>query len=229
MSESTPPAAAPSTSPSTEQSWVQWLLEQPDPRPALQAFARQYHYFSLHQVAAFSRLLSLMPRTDRTALARFAEVLFEELGGGKVDHVHSVVFEHFAQAIGVDPRSLPLKASEVAGGVRWYVCELELAFGGHSLARALATYVFLETAAVATYEPLLNTLRQLKLGEHELEFFRRHSKVEVEHAAVAAELMRRANLDPHEQQDFDDQTRLLQRCWERFWADVWDACREAAA
>lgn len=212
---------------SAESDWMQWLGHLPDAQPALRAFACHYHYFSLNQVAAFSRLLAGIPRTDRTALALFADVLYEELGRGTLGAVHSVVFERFARAVGVDPAALPLPPSQVAPGVRWYVCELELAFGGPSLARALATYSFLESAAVQTYGPLLQTLRGLNYTAEQLEFFARHATVEVEHAEAARQLVERAALTPAQREEFEDQTTLLGRAWQAFWHDIHAAGRAA--
>lgn len=210
-----------------EQDWMQWLKTLTDPRPALQAFGRQYHYFSLNQVVAFSRLLSTIPRTDRESMALFAEVLYEELGTGKLSAVHSVVFERFAKATGIDTGELPLSPGQVIDGVRWYICELEMAFGGNSLARALSTYCFLESSAVKTYGPLLETLRSLGFSDLDLEFFVQHAKIEIEHAKAAQSLVERAKLSDEQKLDFNDQSRLLDRCWIAFWKDMRKVCELA--
>ena len=219
--------AAPTT-PAIEQDFIDWLRDLPDPLPALRVFARHYHYFSANQVVAFARLFTVIPRADREALAVLAEVLYEELGNGKKDDVHSVLLEEFAAAAGVSIQELPLPPGQVADGVRWYVCELEMAFGGRSLPRALATYCFLESSAVATYGPLLDVLRATKLfTESQLTFFARHATIESEHAAAAQRLAERARLSAADRAEFDDQWALLRRSWAAFWRDIWDAARKA--
>ncbi len=212
---------------SVEHQWMQWVVKSSDPRFAIRTFAKHYHYFSINQVVAFSRLLATIPRTDRESMALFAEVLFEELGSGKHNLVHSIIFERFAKAAGIDPGELPLKPGQVAPGVRWYVCELEMAFGGNSLPRALATYCFLESSAVATYGPLLETLRSLGFSETELDFFIRHSEIEIEHSKAAHQLVERAHLSSDQMIEYHDQTLLLDKCWKIFWTDIWKECQEA--
>lgn len=208
--------------------WMEWLEQQSDVRPALQAFCKQYHYFSLNQVIAFSRLFSVVGPNDRNSLALLASVLFEELGLGDPKKVHSVLFERFAVACGVDLAELPLKPSHVVSGVRSYVLELHSAFGGASLPRALATYQFLESSAVETYGPLLLLLTRLKFSADVLEFFSLHATVEVEHAAAAQKMVDRAAFSAEAKAEFDDQTALLQRCWQEFWSDIWQAGRAAS-
>lgn len=203
----------------SETVWMNWLSRRRDPLPALRTFSRHYHYFSIHQVTAFSRLFQALPVTERESLALLADVLHEELGRGRPDRVHSILFERFAHAVGVDVSTLPLASSVVAPGVRWYVAELELGFGGGSLAAALATYLFLESSAVQTYPPLLALLRSFGLGEADLEFFSLHAAVEVEHAEAAQAMVRRAGLSPGDV-EFNEQTALLRQVWERFWVDI---------
>ena len=227
MTASHPTQDQVANSPSVEQQWINWIRSLSDPIPALRAFARHYHYFSLNQVVAFSRLLGVIPPTDRKSMAVLGEVLFEELGGGEFDSVHSIVFERFAKRVGLNVDELPLTPSEVAKGVRWYVCELESAFGGRSLARALATYCFLESSAVETYGPLLEALRAHRFSEDDLKFFVLHSQIEIEHSKAAHQLAEQANLSAADKIQFDDQTRLLTKCWRAFWEDIWEVCRKA--
>jgi len=212
---------------SIEREWINWLRTLPDPLPALRTFTRHYHYFSLNQVVAFSRLLAALTPTDRESMTVLAQVLFEELGEGKLQSVHSILFERFSKSVGIAGVELPLSPSQVLNGVRWYVCELELAFGGSSLPRALATYCFLESSAVATYPPLLEALRAQGFSEGDLEFFVRHATIEVEHAATANRLVERANLSGEQGIAFDDQLRLLEKCWRAFWEDISKACQQA--
>lgn len=227
MTASHPTPSQVANSPSVEQQWIKWILSLNDPIPALRVFARHYHYFSVNQVVAFSRLFGVIPPTDRRSMAVLGEVLFEELGGGKYNSVHSIVFERFAKQVGINVDELPLLPSAVVDGVRWYVCELKVAFGGDSLARALATYCFLESSAVETYGPLLEALRAHHFSEDDLEFFVRHSGIEIEHSKAAYHLAERANLSAAEKIQFDDQTKLLEKCWRAFWEDIWEACRKA--
>jgi hypothetical protein len=67
-----------------EQRWMKWLGGLANWKSALCDFVTHYHYFSVNQVIAFSRLFGCLPRTDRDSLAMLAEVLFEELGNGKL-------------------------------------------------------------------------------------------------------------------------------------------------
>ena len=212
---------------SIELRWMRWLEEQADPRPALQIFSQQYHFFSLHQVVAFSGLFRIVKPTDRESLALLAGVLYEELGSSNACGAHSILFERFAASCGVDVGQLPLPSAKVAPGIRWYVCELHSAFGGSSLPRALATYQFLESSAVETYGPLLQLLLRVGFAENELEFFVLHARVEVEHEKAASMMVERANFSGSDLADFDDQKALLNRAWNAFWQDLWTSCKAA--
>jgi hypothetical protein len=98
---------------------------------------------------------------------------------------------------------------------------LDAAFGGTSLARALATYCLLESSAVDTYGPLLSILRGFRFTDLDLEFIEKDATIEVEHAAAAAKMVERAGLSSKERIELDDQTVLLERCWQVFWRDIW--------
>ncbi len=210
-----------------EQDWIEWLGTLKDPHPALRAFSKSYHYFSLHQVIAFARLFQAIPFCDRKSLAMLADVLHEELGRGSEKRVHSVLFERFAAAVGVDVSTLPLAEADVLPGVLAYVHELETAFGGKSLPYALATYQFLESSAVETYGPLLARLRSLGFSEDDLEFFALHAEVEVEHAQSARDMVERQRFTTQELEQYHGQLERLQGLWNQFWSDIISASRQA--
>lgn len=215
------------TSKSQEHLWIEWLRDLDNPFPALRAFSAHYHYFSLHQVIAFSRLFQVIPPGDRKSLAMLADVLHEELGRGAADRVHSALFERFAAAVGTDMTQLPLDEREVLPGVLAYVRELDEAFGGASLPRALGTYQFLESSAVETYGPLLQTLRSFGISEPALEFFALHAEVEIEHAQAARDMVERQSFGPEEMEAFQRQIIVMQGLWSRFWREIFEASRHA--
>ena len=211
-----------------EMAWIGWLAGLDNPLAALRAFSRQYHYFSMNQVVAFSRIFATIPATDRTSLALLSKVLFEELGEGRPDRVHSVLFERFARAVGTDIARLPISEGDVVPGVRDYVGELRAAFGG-PLPRALAAYLFLESSAVETYGPLLQALGTFGIADEDLEFFAIHAGLEPEHAAAAASMVERAGLSGAARDAFDDQTARMGERWARFWIDIHAACLDEHA
>lgn len=104
-------------------------------------FARHYHWFSLQQVLAFAGIFQVVPAEDRTSLSELAVGLADELGGGHVDAVHSVMFERFAEEVGVDLDTLPLAAAQVLPAVQAYVEKLRRAFS-ESVVAAAAAYRF---------------------------------------------------------------------------------------
>jgi hypothetical protein len=212
----------------SEEKWIAWLKAQPKPRPALQVFARNYHFFSLNQIVAFARIFQVVPATDRESLALLAAVVFDELGHGSTERVHSVIFERFAAEVGVDIATLPIASDDVVPGVRGYVEAIREGFGS-ALSRALATYVFLENSAVETYLPLVQALRELGVSEDGAEFFALHSELEVEHAAAARAMVERQRFDAAQQMEFDGQIAALRSHWERFWGDIHRACEDALA
>lgn len=211
---------------SAEREWLAWLSRQPDPMPALRAFASHYHFFSLRQVIAFTGLFRRVSPADRQALASLGEVLHEELGAGNPLHVHSILFEKFAREVGVDVGTLPLSEDVVAPGVSAYVDALFDAFDGGSPATACAAYVFLETSAVETYGPLLATLTTLKIRREALEFFARHAQVEPGHKE-AAEALAQRYVDASTRAEYDATIARLAAKWEQFWHSIAEVSRAA--
>ncbi len=209
---------------SMERKWMEWLLNHRDESAAaLRIFAANYHYFSLHQAISFATMFSVILPTDRDALSMLASVLYDELGRGEAGQAHSILFERFAVAVGVDACALPLKEGEVLDGVRGYVEALREGFGRGSLPRALATYVFLEATAVETYAPLLQVLRELGFSEEALQFFSLHTVVEPQHAAASKALVARQRLSPAQHEKYENQGLILKQCWEKFWEDIYQA------
>ena len=174
-------------------------------------------------MVAFSRFIALIPATDRNSLCELGKVLYEELGHGNPDRTHSVLFERFALEVGVSAESLPLPAEEVLPGIRDYVDALEAGFSGPSVARAAATYVFLETSAVRTYGPLSEALKALVPSPEAREFFALHSTLEPEHQATAEALAARYIKTENDRREYDHQLQQMEARWEAFWSDIYRA------
>lgn len=208
--------------------FIDWLAELEHPLAATRRYAEQYHFFSLHQIRAFSQILLRFPATDRGAASLIASVLFDELGRGKANDVHSVMFERFARSIDVDVSALPLEPQNVIPGVRSYVDELFAAFDGTStIPRAVATYLFLEESAVKTYAPFLAVLRGPRFAGADIEFFELHAELEVEHAQAAADLVDRyVGPDGPDRLAFADQQARMSRLWQAFWQDMRRHCAD---
>jgi pyrroloquinoline quinone (PQQ) biosynthesis protein C len=134
-----------------ELEWMSWVGKLPDPVPAIREFAVQYHYFSVHQIVAFSRALSSLAPMKKRALSRVASVIVDELGPADRDEAHSTMFERFAISVGVPSAELPAPGGRVHRNVRAYVKALEAAFSSGSAANVLGAYLFLEASAVQGY------------------------------------------------------------------------------
>jgi pyrroloquinoline quinone (PQQ) biosynthesis protein C len=211
-----------------ERRWIAWLRTAPDARAALRVFCPQYFHFSYRQVVAFSALFKQVDPLDRESLAMLGDVLHEELGRGDPERVHSKLFERFAVNVGLDAEQLRLDRAHVLPGVLAYADELERAFAHGSRAEALATYVFLESSAVDTYEPLVEALEAVGFDSDAVEFFRLHAGVEPEHAAAADAMLRRHELSPDDVA-VRSQTDKLTSLWHGFWRELDESCRRAVA
>jgi len=209
-----------------EARWIAWLRTVPQEGVALRAFCPHYFHFSYRQVIAFTALFNQVDPLDRVSLAMLSEVLHEELGRGHPERVHSRLFERFAAAVGLEPNELLIESSRVLPGVRAYAAELERAFQTGSQAEALATYVFLESSAVDTYQPLVEALMALGFKSDDIEFFTLHAGVEPEHAAAAQAMLRRHGMDSDDPA-VRDQLRRLAALWHAFWSEIDSACRRA--
>lgn len=159
---------------------------------ALKTFALQYHWFSLHQVIAFAGIFGSVDPRDREALCELAAVLHEELGEGRLPRVHSVLFEDFAETVGLSRARLPLDEGEVLPEVKEYVERLHLGFRSDPRSAAL-TYRFLEASAVESYGMLLAAFTDAGIDRSGLEFFSLHSGLEPEHLEGAQRLVMRVD------------------------------------
>lgn len=199
--------------------FLEFLSRSAAPRPALACFAPHYHFFSLHQVRAFSQIFRVLPAHDRDALALVARVLHEEMGAGVASEAHSRLFERFANTVGFD-RPLPVPEQQVCAGVIRYLRELESAFGA-TLGRALGAYVFLEESAVATYPRFLDAIRAAGIDDDHAQFFVVHAELELHHARAARGLADR--LLPSlgsEREAFDLERAALAEAWGGMWRDL---------
>jgi pyrroloquinoline quinone (PQQ) biosynthesis protein C len=205
--------------PESKSRWLLALREDRTARVILRKFAPHYYYFSLRQVLAFSGLLRLIPPNDTGTLCQLSDVLYEELGRGNPERVHSVLFRRFATAAGAQV-AVPLTEDDVLPGIRRYAEELENRFVHGPLEEALATYVFLERSANDTYPALLATLQTLGFTAEEIEFFALHTEVEVEHERSARELMEQYCTTAERRARADAQMAKMDSLWTGFWDDI---------
>lgn len=203
---------------SAEQEWIDWIRKLEDPSIAIREFAIQYHYFSVHQIVAFSRAVASLSPTDRIALSTVASVMVDELGSPQKNNAHSIIFERFAISAGVPATELPAQSSRAHPDVRAYVRALDYAFSSGSQANVLGAYQFLEASAVSTYAPLLSLFESLQLPNLDLTFFKLHAELEPQHLA-AAEHLAQALDEPQRKLMRWQQDRLAAR-WDSFWRGI---------
>jgi pyrroloquinoline quinone (PQQ) biosynthesis protein C len=214
--------------PISEAAWMKQLRAAADPRRILRRFCQHYYYFSTRQVQAFAGLFRLVSPVDSASLAILGDVLHEELGRGHQERVHSVLFHRFATATGLASADVAIEESAVAPGVKAYVAELFERFGNGPLEEALASYLFLECSAVLTYGPLLDLLRGFGFSDDELEFFKLHSVVEIEHERSAREMTARLGGSSSAQIRIEAQLSRMSTLWAAFWDDIFQLARTGA-
>lgn len=204
----------------TEERFFTCLKKSKDPKTILQIFGKQYHYFSLHQIHAFSGIFRIFNPEERNITTALSEVVYEELGEGNPNKAHSVILERFLSEVGVNCAELPINMIDVVDGVLKYIDELYAAFWGENRTVALATYCFLENSAVKTYPAIKTVLKNIGISLKGREFFEIHSLLEVEHAAVAQNLATTMITSPNEIECFNDQITKLNQIWKLFWEDM---------
>lgn len=187
---------------------------------ALQLFATQYHWFSLHQVVAFSRMINTVPVTDRETLSNLASVLYDELGRGEASAVHSVMFERFASSVGVDVSDLPISADGVLPSIHDYIVQLDTFFSS-DVESACAAYQFLEASAVKSYGPLAAAFSYL--GNASIEFFIIHSELEPTHLAESTKIFDRL-VPMNDRSRSNEVTLALASTWDRVWEELVEFC-----
>ncbi|MES2216809.1 MAG: iron-containing redox enzyme family protein [Pseudomonadota bacterium] len=210
---------------SSKDQWLDLLKNHKDKKTILTLFCKNYYFFSLHQIRAFSRIIKLFPAEDCNSLSLIASVVYDELGKGIPEKAHSYLFHKFA--LSVDSRiKLSCEDNQVVLGVKKYLNDLWDSFDGNSLPKALAAYVFLEETAVAFYPKILKILEScsFKSGDS-LEFFYLHAILEVEHEKAANELVIQQNFSSVEQKIYNIQFEYLKRSWEVFWQDILSEAR----
>jgi len=212
--------------------WLNHINTCHDPMKALNVFCHNYYYFSLNQVLAFSKLIALISPFDHETLAILAQTVFDELGCGDPDAVHSILFARFMMAVGVNSEERP-SANTVLPHVKNYIDELHIAFSGRSLPIALASYVFLEKSAIDSYGPLYETISRAlpNLSQDDLEFFSMHAILEQEHEKAARQLVEKQCFNQAQCNEYDKQYHHLASCWDLFWQDIYqetmrDKCAE---
>ena len=203
--------------------WLNQIETCQDPKESLRVFCHNYYYFSLNQVLAFSEILSKIDPFDRETLAILAQTIYDELGCGDAEAVHSVLFAKFMRAVGANPDNQPL-SHNVLPHIRNYIDELRIAFSGDSLPKALASYVFLEKSATETYSPLFDTIKKAipELSADDLYFFSMHATLEPEHEKAARALVAKQRFSLIQQNEYEQQYHHLASCWELFWQDIYN-------
>jgi pyrroloquinoline quinone (PQQ) biosynthesis protein C len=199
--------------------WLDLLKNHNNKKTILTSFCKNYYYFSLHQIRAFSRIIKLLPADDSQSLSMLASVIHDEFGNGLPEKAHSNLFKKFALSVDQGLR-LPTEEGQIVFGVRKYVNDLWDSFDGDSLPKALAAYVFLEKSAVAFYPKILNILNSYPDVSNDLEFFHLHATLEVEHEKAAHELVTQQKFSLVNQLAFEAQLEYLKRSWEEFWHDI---------
>ena len=202
--------------------WLNHIETCKNPTKSLRVFCNNYYYFSLNQVLAFSKLLSLISPFDSETLAILAQTVFDELGCGDPTAVHSVLFARFMCSVGIKPDNRPT-ANTVLPHVKNYIDELHKAFSGPSLPKALASYVFLEKSATESYKPLYDTISMAlpNLSANDLEFFSMHALLEPEHEKMARLLVEKQQFNQEQRHEYDKQFAHLASCWDMFWQDIY--------
>jgi pyrroloquinoline quinone (PQQ) biosynthesis protein C len=208
-----------------EGAWLERLLAGDAARAhsALVRFVPQYHWFSQHQVVAFSRLLAQVPAHEVETLVELADVLSDELGRGSATAAHSLVFARFARSVGYEDE-LPIAAAEVIPEVAAYVELLHRCFT-NDLVGGAAAYRFLEASAVASYAPLLEGFRRVVV-DADLDFFVVHAELEPHHLDRAKEAAGRL-IAAADQARADHIDAELAQAWSEFWTGLTRHCFES--
>ena len=209
-----------SVSGDAEESFFSCVTNSKEPKTILHKFGLQYHYFSLHQIHAFSGMFRIFHPVERDIATALSEVVYEELGEGDPSRAHSVILETFLNEVGVDCSELPINKNYIVAGVAKYIDELYTAFWGKDRIIALATYCFLENSAMKTYPAIDVILKKVGISLEGREFFKLHAVLEIEHAAVAQQLATSMVSNPSEIERFNAQYTKLNQVWELFWEDV---------
>lgn len=193
------------------------LKKQKDKRLALQEFCRQYHYFSVNQILAFSKMSLRYSQLDLISICEISKTVYEEYGSGNPARIHSVLFEKMAYACGVKKGELPQPSQKILPAIKKYIQNLDDAFSTGTLAQALSAYVFLETTAVKMYPKFLTALESMGFNEDELDFFSEHANLEPKHLATAIALVENQHFSPTDQQAYESQFLILDKSYREFW------------
>lgn len=203
--------------------FIEKLNQSPNKRLALQGFCSQYHYFSLHQIQAFSEILSYFPAHDRVSLCELAKTVYEEMGSGHPEKVHSLLFEKFAYACGMDPSLFPIKNELILPEIKEYISALRDSFSSRNVPRALSAYVFLENTAVDMYPLFYTELKKLDFSDEALEFFSEHAYLEPHHLETAQKLVERQNFTQEDWAIYHAEQRVLSEAYANFWKALIEA------
>ncbi|ROR97893.1 heme oxygenase-like protein [Sinobacterium caligoides] len=199
--------------------------ERPD--IALSVYCKNYYYFSLQQIHAFSQILTLIQPHDRRALAPMAEAIADEWGNGNPDKTHSALFEKFFKAAGLSIPAVQLEG-EMIPAIKDYLSVMYENFNAltSNEAKSLATWLFLEKSAVDVYQPLLDSFRKMKVfTEDDLEFFTLHAVLEPEHYQEVLNILEYKDFSDVEKQQFYAEYERMGRHWVNFWEQVVNCTR----
>ncbi|EKD74063.1 MAG: hypothetical protein ACD_45C00088G0002 [uncultured bacterium] len=193
------------------------LSTKDDKRLALQEFCKQYYYFSIHQILAFSKMSLRYHQLDRKAICEIAKTIYEEYGSGKQERIHSVLFEKLMIACGVTKEDMLLAPDKVYSTTKAYIYALDNAFAAGTLAQALSAYVFLEKTAVNIYPRFLAALKTYNFSDDEIDFFIEHAYLEPKHLEAAYALVDQQYFSEADKQDFENQFLILEKRYNDFW------------
>ena len=195
--------------------FLRLLSTQNDKRFAMQEFCRQYYYFSINQILAFSKMSLRYHQLDRQAICDIAKTIYEEYGSGKPERIHSVLFEKMLFACGVTKEDII--PDKIYPSTKAYIQALDDAFAKGTLSQALSAYVFLEKTAVNMYPRFLTALKSYNFSDEEIDFFIEHAYLEPKHLETAYALVEQQYFTEADKQLFERQFLILEHCYSQFW------------
>ncbi len=182
-------------------------------------WARNYLYFSIHQVRLLPLVLQSFDPRDHQGLAMVSEALFEELGSGDAEKNHSVLFERIATALGVSLKERKAAHHECDSRIGNYVDEIERAYSSGSNPTVLGAYAYLERSAVLSYPLMLERFTEAGFSEHVLEFLAVHVIQEAGHDEAAVELVDKKIVGDEALAEFETEIHRMHTLWGAFWED----------
>lgn len=195
------------------------------PVDALRRFCTQYRYFTIDYISDLSLLLARLPFGGLRSL--LGQILAEELGEGRPERAHPVVYDRFLASIGVDPERescLPANRTLLAR-LTDEMSDRGAAFGVGL--RGMGGECLCQTYLSVMYEHLrAHPFIRAHADGIDWEFWTIHTG---EQDIVHGELTRRAVDDfileePAALPELAEGYRCSITAWNRFWENIFDAC-----